>query len=113
MNVRMLVAVALWALPGCTCSRTEEKAAPSTSAPPAPPGVPPVPESAVPENMRVPSAWPVAVGPILGIFPGEGLGAVRFGATPATIERLLEGPCEIKTDTVCRYIARGVEFRLK
>jgi hypothetical protein len=41
------------------------------------------------------------------------VGPIRLGATVATIERLMEAPCELKTNDVCRYIVRAVEFDLK
>lgn len=59
------------------------------------------------------------VPPPLSVIPGEGLGPVRFGATLATIERLLNAPCTEKipaNDTqnlVCRYRAHAVEFHIK
>jgi hypothetical protein len=34
------------------------------------------------------------VGPQLAILPGEGIGPIRFGATQATIERLMEAKCD-------------------
>jgi len=55
----------------------------------------------------------VPEGPVLGIFAGEGVGPIRFGANVGTIERLMEAPCEIKTADSCRYIERAVEFQLK
>jgi len=51
-------------------------------------------------------------GPVLAIQAGEGVGPIRIGATVATIERLMEAPCEVKTESVCRYIRRAVEFDL-
>jgi hypothetical protein len=59
------------------------------------------------------SAWPVPVGPNLAILPGKGVGAIRFGATIATIERLMEFSCEVKTDTLCGYNGRAIDFILK
>jgi len=53
------------------------------------------------------------VGPRLAILAGTGVGPIRFGATVATIERLMEAPCEIKTPDKCRYITRAIEFELK
>jgi hypothetical protein len=41
------------------------------------------------------------------------VGAIRFGATVATIERLMEFPCEIKKETLCGYNGRAVDFILK
>jgi len=51
-------------------------------------------------------------GPVLAIQAGQGVGPIRIGATVATIERLMEAPCEVKTESVCRYIKRAVEFDL-
>ena len=50
--------------------------------------------------------------PSLAIQAGQGVGPIRIGATVATIERLMEAPCEVKTESVCRYIRRAVEFDL-
>jgi hypothetical protein len=50
---------------------------------------------------------------MLAVLAGEGVGPIRIGATVATIERLMELPCEVKTADVCRYVARGVEFNLE
>ena len=49
---------------------------------------------------------------MLAIQAGQGVGPIRIGATVATIERLMEAPCEVKTAEVCRYIKRAVEFHL-
>jgi hypothetical protein len=56
--------------------------------------------------MRLPS------GPVLEILPGQGVGAIRFGATVETIERLMGTPCEFKTEQACRYVGRAIEFSL-
>jgi hypothetical protein len=47
------------------------------------------------------------------ILPGQGLGPIRFGATKETIERLMGAPCEEATETLCRYVGRGIEFKLE
>ena len=39
------------------------------------------------------------------------MGAIRLGASLATVERLMELPCDEKTPTLCRYHARAVEFQ--
>jgi hypothetical protein len=51
-------------------------------------------------------------GPLLAIQAGQGVGPIRLGATVTTIERLMGAPCEVKTESVCRYIRRAVEFNL-
>jgi hypothetical protein len=56
---------------------------------------------------------PVPTGPAYEIAPGVGVGPIRFGANRKTIERLMEAPCDFATDTVCRYVGRAIEFRLK
>jgi hypothetical protein len=57
--------------------------------------------------------WPLQSGPMLAIFAGQGVGPIRLGATVPTIQRHMALPCEVKTPTHCRYIARGVEFELE
>lgn len=57
--------------------------------------------------------WPAPSGPLLAVLAGQGVGPIRIGATTATIERLMEAPCEVKTAEVCRYPGRGVEFLLE
>jgi hypothetical protein len=49
---------------------------------------------------------------VLAVLAGQGVGAIRFGATVATVERLMMFPCEVKTESVCRYASRGIEFGL-
>ncbi len=51
-------------------------------------------------------------GPAMPILPGQGIGPIRFGATKATVERLMGAPCEDSTETLCRYVGRAVEFKL-
>lgn len=68
--------------------------------------------ASAPSAAAEPTAWPVPVGPALAVLPGKGVGSVRFGATIATIERLMEFPCEVKTDTLCGYNGRAVDFIL-
>lgn len=102
---------ALLLAPACRCTdKAENKAQPaaatSAAAPPAPP---PSIASAKPAS----SAFPVPVGPALAILPGQGVGAIRFGANTATIERLMEFPCEVKTETLCGYNGRAIDFHLK
>jgi len=52
------------------------------------------------------------VGPSLAIEAGQGVGPIRFGATVATIERLMQHRCEVLSDNMCRYVTRGVDFHL-
>jgi len=67
----------------------------------------PAPSQSAPKRPPTPSS-----GPMLPIMAGLGLGAIRLGANTLTIERLMEAPCEIKTDELCRYVTRGVDFHL-
>jgi hypothetical protein len=53
------------------------------------------------------------MGPAFPILPGQGIGPIRFGATRQTIERLMAAPCDDATETLCRYVARGVDFKLE
>ena len=66
----------------------------------------PPPRAPSPKNVIVPQ------GPAFAIEAGVGLGPVRFGATVATIERLMEGKCDEITETFCRYIGAGIEYEL-
>jgi len=79
----------------------------ASSAPPSKSATPSVVTSAPKPSIQVP------IGPRLAILAGEGIGPIRFGATVATIERLMEAPCEVKTAERCRYIRQAVEFELK
>lgn len=60
-----------------------------------------------------PRNWPLPSGPMLAVLAGQGVGPIRIGASVATVERLMDLPCEVKTESVCRYVARGVEFNLQ
>jgi hypothetical protein len=61
---------------------------------------------------RIESSMP-RMGIPLPILPGQGVGPIRFGATKQTIERLMGAPCDDATETLCRYVARGVDFKLE
>ena len=61
---------------------------------------------------RVESTTP-RMGLPLPILPGQGIGPIRFGATKQTIERLMGAPCDDATETLCRYVARAVDFKLE
>ena len=97
------------------CKGTSSSAPGSAGAPSAAPSVAvsSAPPAEVPERETVPTSWPIPDGPLLGIFAGEGVGAIRLGANVATIERLMEAPCEFKTEDACRYVARATEFLLR
>jgi hypothetical protein len=45
--------------------------------------------------------------------PGKGAGAIRFGATVATIERHMAAPCDQKTEDRCLYVRQAIEFFLE
>jgi hypothetical protein len=49
---------------------------------------------------------------MFAIEAGGGLGPVRFGATVATIERLMGAKCDEISDKYCRYVPAGIEFEL-
>ncbi len=66
-----------------------------------------------PAKGRKAELFSIPVGPKLGVFPGQGIGPIRFGATLRTIERLMEAPCSEKTQTLCRYAAHAVDFHLE
>jgi len=87
---------------GASASAVASAALAVTPSTPATPSAPVAPQSTV----QLPE------GPRLAIQAGQGVGPIRIGATVATIERLMEAPCEVKTESVCRYIRRAVEFDL-
>ena len=91
------------------------KTDPAPSASAAASAAPAVPTNVAPLPAPSGSAritYPVASGPRLAIVAGQGVGAIRLGASVSTVERLMEAPCDEKTQTVCRYLARAVEFEL-
>ncbi len=53
------------------------------------------------------------LGAPLPILPGQGIGPIRIGASKETIERLMGAPCDDATETLCRYVARAVDFKLE
>lgn len=102
--------VLVLAIPGCKRSESD--------APPPKPTESAVPVVTVPEPAQKVEKPPIdriirlPSGPVLEILPGQGVGAIRLGATVPTIERLMGMPCEIKTEHECGYIGRAVEFLL-
>lgn len=57
--------------------------------------------------------WAPPSGPSLAIEAGQGVGAIRLGATVGTIERLMQARCEVLTEDLCRYVSHGVDFHLQ
>lgn len=53
------------------------------------------------------------IGPDLIVYPGKGVGPVRFGAYPATITRLLGAPCDYQTETRCVHFDRALDLTLE
>ena len=90
------------------CKSTTNSSAPAVSASAS--ASPNAPASAAGPRDR---SFQIPIGPRLAILAGQGVGPIRIGANVATIERLMEAPCEIKAADKCRYIVRGVEFELK
>lgn len=80
----------------------ERSAPPESTATSAAPIVSAAPPKAEPPRRLIPQ------GPMMEIMPGKGVGPIRFGATFATVERLMELPCETRTETQCAYPNRGV-----
>jgi len=120
--------IALFAL-ACACQRTKSEpdatastassvsakptASAAASAKPQKPELVPLPGGTVAALKGVkPHVYQVPLPPTLGIFPGKGVGAIRFGATVETIERLMSNKCEERTETLCGYTARAIDFHL-
>jgi hypothetical protein len=100
------------ALSACTCSRDDGTGAGASASASAAVSSAAAPAVSVPDRLRVDRVMRIPSGPVLQIIPGQGVGAIRLGATVATIERLMDLPCEFKTEHACRYVARAVEFFL-
>lgn len=49
---------------------------------------------------------------VLAVLAGQGAGAIRIGANVAQVERLMGAPCEIRSENLCRYVTRGMDFNL-
>lgn len=64
-------------------------------------------------SAKRPKRWRVPLPPRLAVIAGAGLSAIRFGATVKTIERQIGAPCDVKSETECRYISRAIDFHLK
>lgn len=47
------------------------------------------------------------------VVPGRGITAIRFGATKATIERHMQAPCDLETESRCLYIKQAIDFTLE
>jgi hypothetical protein len=48
----------------------------------------------------------------MAVLAGQGAGAIRIGANVAQVERLMQRPCDIRSEHLCRYVQRGVDFNL-
>ena len=111
LTLALALATSVW---GCKSPAKPEQAgasaAPLSSLSAAPPVAASAPGAAgAPEGAHTVQ---MPEGPVLAIQAGQGVGPIRIGATVATIERLMAAPCEVKTESVCRYIKRAVEFDL-
>lgn len=111
MVLRVAISTALIAsvlpLTACKSKATTAPAASTSASGSAAPLASATPSAVAPRTFQVP------IGPRLAILAGTGIGPIRFGATVATIERLMEARCDVKTADQCRYIAQAVEFDLK
>jgi hypothetical protein len=50
--------------------------------------------------------------PLMAVLAGQGAGPIRLGANVAQVERLMQRPCDIRSEHLCRYVQRGVDFNL-
>lgn len=48
----------------------------------------------------------------LAVLAGQGAGPIRVGANVAQVERLMQAPCEVRSENLCRYVTRGMDFNL-
>lgn len=114
LGVAMLFAFT-GALSGCQqCSPSAaqkpsgQTPAPAASAPPRASAVP----SVIPQAKPAPLGERIPVGPRQIVLPGHGITAIRFGATVETIERHMQAPCDVKTETRCLYVKQAIDFTL-
>lgn len=113
-RVGLLGACALLGALGCDRDKADAPSgsAPSAAASPAAPSPSAAPQSA-PSQPYVAKGSRKAVGPLFEVLPGRGLGPIRFGATFATVERHMQHPCDVRTETKCIYVDQAVEFTMK
>jgi hypothetical protein len=69
----------------------------------------PTPKAAAARAKKPP---PLQQGFGLLVLPGQGAGPIRIGARSAHIERLMQARCELRSENLCRYAARGLDFHL-
>jgi hypothetical protein len=48
----------------------------------------------------------------MAVLAGQGAGAIRIGANVAQVERLMQRPCDVRSENLCRYVQRGIDFNL-
>ncbi len=99
----------LTATSGCRCANSpteRERASASASASVVLPPAPRASASIQPYLHRIVPR----VGPTFAVLPGEGIGPIYFGATPATVRRQMTRACDVETAEVCRYFPEAVEF---
>jgi hypothetical protein len=109
INWARLVEVSIWSLSlaltlGSSACKSKSEAPPAAT-----------PSASASAARLAPPArhdWPEPSGPVLAVLAGRGVGPIRVGATVATVERLMDLPCQFKSAEVCRYPNRGVEFVL-
>ena len=111
LGLPLLCSIMAVAIPACSKGSTSSGAVPSASA--ATSAVAAAPSAAPYVAPAARTSWPIPSGPRLAVLAGQGVGPIRFGATVATIERHMEAACDFKTDKICRYYARAIEFGLK
>jgi len=64
-----------------------------------------------PRDEQKPLAYPGAF-TVLAVLAGQGAGPIRLGANIAQVQRLMQAPCEIRSENLCRYARRGMDYNL-
>jgi hypothetical protein len=49
---------------------------------------------------------------LLAVLAGQGAGPIRIGANVAQVQRLMQAPCEVRSENLCRYVSRGMDYHL-
>ena len=58
-------------------------------------------------------SYPTRGGPVLAAVAGKGVGPIMLGANTGTIERLMTESCNEKTESLCKFYYRALEFELE
>lgn len=93
-------------------SGCRKETSPASEAAPAPSASVADLRSATPKA-PLPKGSTVPLPPRFVVLPGEGIAAIRFGATPETVKRHVGVPCDVETETRCVFVDRALDFHFE